>query len=533
MSPRRPRGLLAFIDRYRRIFFFTALGWLALLMAGGLIISQLDAREGLHVFGGATWRPGQPTVLRVGLKDLRSGRFSTAPPLTAHLLDAEGQPLAEPQLISDYAGPFVSGPVTLPRDLRGPFTLRLTGEGEHGPLSAEARLTAAPAPLTWPLPLPKAAPEPKTDEGPLRLDIYPADQVLPGDLPTTLVARIIDEDKAPVDTTLAVTLKRPEGSRVAIPSSLQTDRSGLAWLAAWPARPQLEFELAVEHPPLPPGAQGPPHRSAATRTLVDTPTQFTASFGDPIRRPGAALAVTARSLHRQGPIFADLYVEGRWIRSSGGQLEDGQAQIPLTLPEALPQDPALAWIQVYNTLYQPGRARGGRWLLITARPLDEAARALAERLKAAGVEAAYVDHLLKLEGFPDAGDEAQRVTRFLLGRLARPEGDPTLIADSARSAQLQVQLLKERWMSRMIVALVISGLIVFMAVAFILWRNGLQVQAGFASVQAEGGEDDEDLDDSLLYSGTRRRIVWGAIYMFGVLAVFIAALVQLLTTIRW
>ncbi|MFN3202478.1 MAG: hypothetical protein ACE366_29040 [Bradymonadia bacterium] len=520
----------SFIERYRRVFFFTGLAWFALLLIVGLVVSQLEAKEGLHVFGGAQWRAGQPTAVRVGLRVVRRSQFQHAPPLEGQLLDTDGTALGVAFPIANYQGPFVTASINPPK--AGMLTLKITGTGQHGPVKAEVPIEVAEAFTPLPLPVPKARKKrPPTDHGPIHLDVFPADHAVPGDLPTVLAFRALDASGAPRRVSLKPELKRAKSTRLALPSSLKTDRLGLAWAPIWSAHPELEFTLTTEQSPQPDGAEGPPDRSLAKRTLVDTPTQFTLDVGNPIREAGGSIGATVRSLHKRGAVFIDVYLEGRWHSTHGVELNTGEGQAVVPLPESLPHDPALAWVQAYRDPYQPGRARGGRWLLLTQKPAHEAAKALMTRLKAAGVEVPYIEKLTEA-GLPGPGDEAQRLTRYLLGRLKRPEANPPLLADSGKSAQLQVDMLRAAWMQRMVLALVISGCVLFIVVGLLLWRNAREVREGFQALDtAEDGE--EALDPGLVLAATRGRLQWGAVYMLGVLVTFIIALVQLLSTISW
>ena len=46
-------------QRYKRVLFFGGLTWVGLLLAGGIVLSGVEARNGLNIFGQKEWLAGQ------------------------------------------------------------------------------------------------------------------------------------------------------------------------------------------------------------------------------------------------------------------------------------------------------------------------------------------------------------------------------------------------------------------------------------------------------------------------------------------
>lgn len=496
-------GVVGALYRHRKVLFAAGLVWFGLVVFGGILLSQVDARVGLHVFGPDVFVAGEPAVLRVTLRDLRFNRFEPLGGARVRFVSNEG--VEGPQLaLAGHAGPFVQGAVPTP-STPGKYKLVLEADGEEGPLLAQMTVNVLDRPPPFVLPAGDGKPKhpPRPDRGPFTLDIVPTDQVMPGGgLPTTLTVRATDLDGRPQQ--LEVALDTKEGkSETTLPSRVTTDRHGLARFAVVPLHPTFWFELSTP-------------TADTARRLKYVPTQFVIDVPQSVVTPGRTLNVDIRSLHQSGEVFVDVWHGDRWIATEAGELDRGRAQVGVTLP-LLTADPALIWLQAYRTAYLPQQARGGLHLLVTTKSASEANRWIADQLVKADLLPGHARFLrAQADGDP-------QLSRFLLGRIPRPDRDPPLLADSGVTARQTVASLKAVWQRRMIVALVLTGLAMFGVLGWLVVSNYREVQARWA---AAGGADEGE-------AGTRRRILVDAGYIFAILAIFLLGMVQLLLSIHW
>lgn len=535
-AEQRP-GLIGALARYRNLLLIAGVIWFGLVLGGGIVLSSVDARYGLHVFGTAEWVAGEPAVVRAALRDLRFGRYQPMGPMTVQLTDAEGNP-GPTQRLAQPAGMFVQGHITAP-GRAGTWQVRIDAEGPDGQVTARFPITVVPeAPrYTWP-DAPKPKHPPKPDTGPLELDVKPIDQALPGGLPGTLVVRAADADGQPLSTevTLETTLGR---SAKAIPGSVITDRYGLATIDVLPMHPVFDFVLragegppeapetpdgpAVERPEAPPAAPAegaepvPDTRTVAHRRVHHTNTQFALAVPTWIVPPEGSLEAFFKSLHDDIDVFVDVWHGDRWLLASTTRLRQNAGGVKLTLPR-LPADPTVVWVQVLQNTYMPGDARAGRHVIVSRKTPTELVRWAAENLGEKG----FAPSTMKAHAA--AADGNLRLLRDLLGRLPRPAGEPPLLVDSGIAAKQTVAEMKSVWENRMVMALVGSGVILFVIMGVLIIGNQRQVQRGW--VEAGGAEEGEML-------GTRKRLLLDAGYMFIVLALFLIGMIQLLLAIRW
>lgn len=528
-------GLMATLARHRMVLLIAGVVWFGLVLGGGIVISSVDARYGLHVFGTGEWVAGEKAVIRAALRDLRFGRYQPMGPMTVQLTDAEGNPAPE-QRLSQPAGAFVQGDLVAP-GRPGTWQVRIDAEGPDGPVTARFPITvvAEPPRFTWPDP-PKPKHPPKPDTGPLKLDVKPIDHVLPGGLPGTLVVRAADAEGQPLSTEISIetTLGR---SAKAIPDSIVTDRHGLASIDVRPMEPVFDFTLKAgaaptdviappaqaipptegEPPAEPVVTQAPDTRTVAYRRVHHTNTQFALAVPEWIVAPEGIIEVYFRSLHERYDVFIDLWHGDRWLEAATTRLQAGEGSVKIKLPP-LPTDPTLVWVQVLQNTYQPGDARAGRHIVVSRKTPTELVRWVAEQLAAKGYDPAT------MKAHAAAADGDLRLLRDLLGRLPRPAGEPPLLVDSGIAAKQTVSEMKSVWENRMVMALVGSGVVLFIIMGVLIIGNQRQVQRGW--IEAGGAEEGEML-------GTRKRLLLDAGYMFLVLALFLVGMIQLLLAIRW
>lgn len=505
-------ALFRAVLRYRKLLGAAALLWFAVVVAGGIVLSQLDARNGLHVFGPDVWVAGESASMRVALREIQFNRFEAlgavdvaflSPQEAAALeLDPTGK-LPDAQPLITRAGPFVQGEVR-PPNRAGQYSLVLTTRTPEMVLSATIGVTVRPEPP--PLELPprtKRRPPSRPDTGPVTLDIHPTAHVLPGGgLPSTLTLRTTLAGSVPQSATVELTMKEGR-TAVPVPTRVTTNHHGLAQLRVEALHPSFWFELSAGE-------------SRSMRRFSYTPTQFALQVPKPVVEPGRPFTVRVFALHREGHAFLDLWHGDRWRRTWPVKLVAGSGEVSVTVPD-LGADPTLVWLQAYRTAYLPQKARGGQHLLVTRDDPTGAVRWLAGKLESAGVDTAYAR---QMRGRADADPT---LAHHLLGRTDRPDRDPPLLADSSVTARQTVNALKLKWQRRFIGALVFSGVALFGVLAFLVAYNTRDVSRRWALA---GGADDGE-------QGTRKRALLDASYIFFVLAAFLLGMIQLLLTIRW
>lgn len=512
LEPTPPPFLVAALIRYWKLIAAAAVIWFAVVVGGGIFLSQLDARNGLHVFGPDVWVAGEDAVLRVALRELQFNRFEPLGPVDVAFLTPQeaddleleaGRDLPGLQTLQTHSGPFVQGAVT-PPSRAGQYKLILQARAGSVRLTAKmgvnVRATAEAVELP---PRQKRRPPSRPDTGPLKLEIGPTAHVMAGGgLPSTLTLRATDAHGVPMQAAVDVTMKEGK-SAVPLPTHVVTNHHGLATLRVEAMHPSFWFELVSGE-------------STAMRRLSYTPTQFAVQVAKPVVEPGERFDVRVFSLHRGGHAFLDLWHGERWRATWPINLQAGTATVQVVMPD-LGASPTLVWLQAYRTAYLPQKARGGQHLLVSSGDPVNAVRWLAGKLEDAGIDTEYAR---QMKGRADTHPD---LAFHLLGRTDRPDRDPSLLADSSVTAHQTVDALKLKWQRRFVGALVLSGVVLFGVLGFLVAFNTRDVQRRWAEA---GGADDGE-------QGTRKRALLDAGYIFLVLAAFLLGMIQMLLTIHW
>jgi|GEM_PF-2421891 len=476
---------LSLLARHRRAVALSGAVALALLLAGGLVLSSLSARWGLLVFGSdpRLWVAGEPAALRVEARALGVSDRVALLSATARLT-RPGVPPPPPQPLLGASGAHLQGTLTLP-DTPGPWTLVVEAEavsarGARGAAlsegvahlapeaaarlgarvsltaSLDVTLLAAPAPLAAPWE-DAQAPEllsPRGGEAEGALLSFPAEQRLSFNLPSDLIVAALDAAGAPLP---GAVVARDLAARPAEPLAARgagerrpLSPHGLALLTRTPRAPTVDLDLSYDSPAPAPIAEpiaapiAEPIAAPITAQERHWPEahQFALRPQRQRARPGERITLDLHSTVPGERLFVDLWWGARWV---GGWVEEargGRGQVALTVPrlrlppghDAPDAPPALLWAQVYKSPYLPGEVRGGAYLLYQAEgvrdealaaQLTGALRDLVITRRGAGARWPALDAAAWLEPLP---------LRLALGRVARPKADPALLIDSGASA---------------------------------------------------------------------------------------------------
>ena len=431
-SMTRPHPLRVLIVRHRKLIMLVGLFWFGLVMAGGIFLSTLDARSGLHIFGSNTWRPGETSVLRVSLRDLQLDRSRALGEVRGTFFDKQGRPHS-PFVLSEEAGPYRQGNVRAPTHA-GVYQIKLTAMDMDVPMQASFTVSVQSAETT-PQPISLIEP-PKPNHrnsGTTTFSLRPLDGVLANGLPDQLVLFASQMSSGPQSVALEMTFGH---SSVPVPANIHLGIDGLALIPIQAAHPFFEF--AVSSPD-----------SRTFTSLKPVATQFTLNTKSP-RLDEENVILHVRSLHRDGPVFVDLWHHNHWIASRSAQLVNYRAKIQLPRPSSYTPS-QLVWIRAYRNAYLPGTARGGRHFIV-----DDAnapsVQTLGQRMLASkGGDQGLIRRVIRSTA------STNEKLRILLGQIVWPEIEPPLLLDSGRTHIQTVQALKTKWQSRFVMTLAGSG----------------------------------------------------------------------------
>ena len=283
-------GLLGVVVRYKRALFFGGLTWFGFVLAGGLYLSTIDARTGLHVFGSNIWVANQYSALRVSLRDLRLSMNRPLSAVEIRFVDQEGR-RGPPITLDEATSGFIQGNVLAPSQ-PGRWTIHFRAEDDGTPLTARLPIDILPRNSTHAFDsLSPRKDRLAGDRGSIDLNIDPLDGAVPSGLPGTLLLRAF-RGTEPVSTDVAVSLTEGR-SRLPLPTIISIPAHGFATIPVHAVHPVFQFRLSSGD-------------SKAERRIRPVPTQFTMELSSSVSSDGVA-ALTVHSLHQTGDIFIDIW----------------------------------------------------------------------------------------------------------------------------------------------------------------------------------------------------------------------------------
>lgn len=274
----------------------------------------------------------------------------------------------------------------------------------------------------------------KSSEGPIQVDVWPADgQVARGLESRVYIRTSRRDDGEPVSARLHLT--QTHGINEAkIPATIQTDGLGLVSVPTQAAT-DLTWTLSTEEPmrldvgdvkaPSEParadekkdemdGREDEPSSEVSHAKLVlsTVPSQVSLRMNDPLAVAGGTADGSVDSLFHDGGLMVDLYKADRWVDAKVFGISAKGGGIRVDIPKKSPalesdlEDASrpidLYRVQVYRSIYGVENAWDIDYLI--GAPNNEladyqhAARALAEHI-AAHIEDPYFDQILKTEVF--------------------------------------------------------------------------------------------------------------------------------------
>lgn len=329
----------------------------------------------------------------------------------------------------------------------------------------------------WPPPTRRLAPDPKTahrkpvelSEGPIEIDLLPADAQIPRGLSSVVYLRTrLRDSGAPVSTRVHFEeakgmLERVQPANLQT-AGLQTDELGLArveLVAATDLLWTLRAGDAPGEPSAPPqnDAPAPPENDAPTQPtpsraklrITTVPSQFSLQLNHVLALPDTAVDGRVASLYRDEGVMVDLYQHDAWHHADafglGPDISGIRVQIPperLKTSEIDRKTPQTGAKNEYETQYQQKPDVGD----------DLALYRVQVYRSVYGADRAWdVDHLVGAAG--DSLQDYQRAAHALAAHLAAHTQDPYFgwLAEHDPFAQSTSKRALHTWLDAMLTAL--------------------------------------------------------------------------------
>ena len=458
------RSILSFSLYRNRYSVAGAASFLLLLLLGGALnLSLLRVERGLTVFASdpTLWWAGAPLALRVEARSLETGTLLELRDVRVSWHRVGGARVSDAlSMLEERIEDRLQGNLSAP-PVPGRWRLQVEAESDEGTLrvSRAVELQKTPPERALP-PLADRPYRTRAPTGRDQLHLFPSEQGLVYGGQSELYLRLLSPEGQPKQGVTLYLIAQEGESETPAPPTLVTDKWGLAafpWRTRWPL---TSLSYRSDH-------------AEVFEAIRTSTARFQLTPRNHFISPASPLELSLSSQEQRAKAYLDLWWRGVWLRTGTGQLWGGAGRAQLMIPP-LPAavhsagEGELFWVQSYHSPYLPGAARGGSWLL-SSDDRSAAARWLREQLITAEQEADYLRHL------PEDALTAQRPLRHILGRLAKPPGDPQIICDSGESAKESLTLLKDRWLGRLVGAFSLSGLLLAGLIILLIFRQRKQL----------------------------------------------------------
>ena len=490
------------IFKYRMVFLTGLMLWIAILLGGGLYLSGIEARVGLHIFGANQWVAGETAVFRIARKDLKLGLQNESTPVKL-IMEHESGEVRESFELSDISGSYTQGVIRLP-DRPGRWTGYFSGGQEGAPMRAE---------LDMVLHAPRAHVPPlvsgttfnlyrRSDTGETQMSLRPLDGRMSGGLADGHV--VVTGETADGQVPEALELRVKEGELA--PPPPKTIPLGKAGYATFPLQlMSLNTLMELHH-----------EGSSAWRSFNLESIQFSIELESPVITPGTLLFVLHSALS-SGPVFVDLWWGDRWISSTAMELDGVRVEGQLEVPDYLP-DGAIVWMRAYRECLSAREGQGVRHLLVHRGDSQSAAQGLALQL----IDNGYGPETVIRRIAEDTDPNLTHI-RALLGFLPWQSMDPPLLADATYTVMQTVNALKAQWQGYFITTMWVTGIVLLIVLLVLLRRNHKEVQNAWDNY----GEQSIDV------RGTRKRLRAEALLIILLLGAFLYGLMELMLFVEW
>lgn len=461
---------------------------LAALIGVYVGVSLLQVEHAAYIQGQPTLEKGRPNAMRGVVLDAPTGQFVRGASIEVTLVDGAYESdetlaalLEQPSEVVAKAQTAPSGHVHLeaepPEDWQAgeqAVVVRANGSGIEdfrtgAPISVEERSAARDY---WPARtdrLPKddrrRTDAARDSEGPVRIDILPADGRVSRGLKSEVFVRTTDRETGkPVSTELV--FEKAEGMLAGeLPKTLRTDELGLARLDVVAMTDQtwtLATKIAGEDA----------EASTAKLHVTTVPTQVALEMNEPLAVRGEPADGVVYSLFQSGGVMVDLYNGGDWVDAAAFGIRPDRSGVRAKVP-ALAEDGLLYRVQVYKSIYDAGGAWDVEYLVAAdARSLDayqQAAEKLAEYV-AERTDDPYFDALAASDVFVVTADKAKlrRWIDAMLEAVPRHFDAPPLLINSQKAAREKLEAWKESVKDDLMILTAIALLIGLAVVGYLV-----------------------------------------------------------------
>jgi hypothetical protein len=504
------------------------------LVCAGIRVSQYGINHTIVVMGQRQLLSGSPAALRVTLIADDQG-FFLPDRLSAHLVRAKERHQLFDGDASD-AGYALGLNFRVPKLAPGPATIELDIRFDDRRRVVRTDVEIVGEPPAEELIVPgdvnlALEPLPVVKDGAL-IAVLTEDRGAPTGLTSVLFLRAT-RDGQPVSADLSVGLPAGDGGEPAT-SEQRTDRLGIIALPIKPLELSAPIRIAGATAAAQPdaGVDGGAAQPAAQAYLFPRIVYggLTAALHDPIVRKGEAIRTTVSQISGGGPLYAEVFKDGRWVLAASGWMSGTAAEVDIRPPVT-----GLLRIQFTTSALAPGKTVAVRhvYVLDEGQDLNDGLRAILERIEGSAADRSWAEQVftmpLERGGFDRRVAAAFALSRLYAGHQVLPRLVSSRKEDDAELAEFKASF--QRYVMLTIVLVGVGVALLIGMIAFQTHRRQARLSLMLDDDRDEGPQPDYVTDVGA--RGARRRVLLQGVILFVILIGAFASIALLVDTLTW
>jgi hypothetical protein len=507
------------------------------LVCSGIRVSQYGINHTILVFGQKEMLSGGPAAIRISLV-ADDGRFFLPDSLTGYLARGGGRDLLFKGFSTD-GGYALACNFRVPKIAPGPAVLEIDIRFADKRRVVRTPIEIVSKPSVEEAGIPEDAsnsPGPDTAlKGENEIEIYTEDRGAPTGLTSVLFVRSQKPGGEPVSESLEYELLA-DSNKQKEKKTLLTDGLGLF---AFPIKPlELSYPVRlVNARPLTEAERWDAGPVEDTRGAVLFPrvvyAGITCQLHNPIVSPGSPIRVSVSQISQSGPVYADIFQDGRWVQATSSWLMGGRADL-----EIRPLMTGLGRLQITTSALAPGRTIAVRhfYVLKSEENYNDGLRAVLRMLESSDEDGKWAKAVLKMPLDRGAGFDSTLAAAFAFSKMYSGHQAIPMLVSSRREDDAELNEFKAGFQRTVMFAIVLLGLGVASLIAMIAVQAHNRQQRITAMILEEGSGDDKPLDQWRTDVGERhskRRVLLQGLILFLIIMGAFASIAVLIDTLRW
>ncbi len=512
------------------------------LVSAGIRVSQYGIDHTVLVYGDDVLVSGRPAAIRVSLM-ADDGRFFLPEALEGFLVRGKERHLL-------FGGPVSDRGQALGRDFKvpaiesGKYELELDIRFDKRRRKVHAPVTVVAAPpkeaLNVPADTQLETPIASVKKGEIEVQALPEDRGAPTGLTSVMFLRTLDAAGKPVSIPLEMGLFDGEDT-----IQEPTNRLGVLGIPVKPRELAMPIRVTGSRAADAPAALAVTDGGLSSQEVADggrtepedavmypnvVYSGISASVDTPLAIRGEPISVTVEQIAKGGPLYVDLFYEGRLVKAASGWLSGQKAAI-----DVKPELPGIYRLQLSTTPFSADKGVAVRHFYV----LDEGEtrihglRAILETLGHSERDGAWAEAVLAMPLEQKSGYTPELAAAFALSRLYKGHRSPPNLVSSRREDDRELNAFKAEFQRMVMLAIIAIGLGVSLLITFFAYTAYRRQQQ--LSQMIISGLDDEETAETPHGRDRRsaaRMVIQGAILFLIVLGAFVSIAI-LVDTLSW